>query len=94
MQTAIQDFLQLKPFALLKNLLLELDALQPLWQTLFSEADIERHYYNEKPWISLPVLYVPQEIVKELSVRMDSLQSLLVLNPKITGLELLKSGAT
>ncbi len=88
---AIWDFLQLKPYALLKSLLLELKALQPLWQSLFSESDIEAHYHNKKPWLSLPVLYVPQELVKELSVRMESLQSLLFLSPKTTGLKLLST---
>ncbi len=88
---AVRDFLQLKPYALLKSLLLELKVLQPLWQALFSEADIEAHYHNKRPWLSLPILYVPQEMVKELSVRMDSLQTLLALNPKTTGLQLLST---
>jgi len=88
---AIEDFLQLKPRALVKNLILELKSVQSLWQSLFSEVDIKTHYENQKPWLSLPVLYVPQELVKELPVRMESLQTLLVLNPKTTGLQLLKT---
>ncbi len=88
---AIQDFLKLKPYALLKNLLLELKKLQPLWQQLFSESDIKTHYENQIPWLSLPVLYVPPELVKELSTRMESLQNLLALHPTIRGLELLET---
>ncbi|HEV2524320.1 MAG TPA: hypothetical protein VGU44_04225, partial [Gammaproteobacteria bacterium] len=87
----VRDFLQLKPYALLKSLLLELKSLQPLWQSLFSEVDIETHYHNKKPWLSLPVLYVPQEMIKELSVRMESLQTLLALTSKTTGLQLLNT---
>ncbi len=91
MDAAIQDFLRLKPYALLKNLLLDLNRLQPLWQQLFSESDIKIHYQNQMPWLSLPLLYVPSALLKELFTRMESLQNLIAFHPKITGLELLET---
>src|SRR5262249_32522421 len=70
----LDDLRQLQPSALVTDIVEGLHALHPLWQSLFPETVVAQHALCQSPWISLPVLLVPEGLENILLSRLTSIQ--------------------
>ena len=91
-QALLDDFLQLQPVEVIRDLFAELAELHPQWERLFPEEVVTSHALCGDPWVSLPVLVIPDGLETTLFKRLNSLQAALRLlkPPQITGLKLLE----
>ena len=88
----LDELRHIQPAALIADLLNDLNQRHQSWQELFPEHIVAQHARCQEPWLSLPVLLLPEGLETSLLKRLTALQTALrLLKPdEITGLKLLE----